>query len=222
MCATLQTNTPVRKGEQIAASRLIPLVAERQLVERAVALAKAEEPIVQVLPLRKVKAGLVITGNEVYHGLIKDKFEQVLRDKLIRLGSGVSSVGFAPDDPLMIAAEIHKCLTAGAELIVTSGGMSVDPDDVTRQGIKEAGAVDIVYGTPVLPGAMFLVGRIGQVPVLGLPACGMFHKVTVFDLVMPRILAGDAFSRRDLAAMGHGGLCRNCEHCHYPVCSFGK
>jgi len=222
MCATLQTNSPVRKGEQIAASRLIPLVAKRRLVERAVAVAEAGDPIIKVLPLRRVNAGLVITGNEVYYGRIKDKFEQVLREKLIHLGSKVCYVGFAPDDPLMIAAEIQKCIAVGAELLVTSGGMSVDPDDVTCQGIKEAGAVDIVYGTPVLPGAMFLVGRIGQVPVLGVPACGMFHKITVFDLVLPRILAGEAFSRRDLAAMGYGGLCRNCEHCHYPVCSFGK
>lgn len=222
MCATLHTNTPVRKGEEIAASRLIPLVAERHLVERAAAIAKAEKPIIQVLPLRKVNVGLVITGSEVYHGRIKDKFEQVLREKLIRLGSEVCYVGFAPDNSSMIAAEIHKCLAAGATLLVTSGGMSVDPDDVTRQAIKEAGTEDIVYGTPVLPGSMFLVGRIGQVPVVGIPACGMFHKVTVFDLILPRILAGDAIGREDLAVMGHGGLCRKCENCQYPVCSFGK
>ena len=222
MCATLQTNTPVMKGEQIAASRLIPLVTERRIVDQAVAIANASKPIIQVLPLRKVSAGLVITGNEVFYGRIKDKFEQVLRDKLTLLGSKVDSVGFAPDDPQSIAAEIHKCLAAGADLIVTSGGMSVDPDDVTRQGIKEAGAEDIVYGTPVLPGAMFLVGHIGQVPVVGLPACGMFHKITVFDLVLPRILAGESFGRRELATMGHGGLCRNCERCQYPVCNFGK
>jgi molybdenum cofactor synthesis domain-containing protein len=222
MCATLQTNTPVKKGEQVAASRLIPLVAGRQVVEQAVAIAETRRPIIQVLPLRHVQAGLVITGNEVYYGRIKDKFEQVLREKLASLGSTVQSVGFAPDDPQRIAEEIHRCLAAGADLIVTSGGMSVDPDDVTRQGIKEAGAEDIVYGTAVLPGAMFLVGRIGQVPVVGLPACGMFHKITVFDLVIPRILTGASLGRRDIAELGHGGLCRNCKHCQYPVCSFGK
>jgi molybdenum cofactor synthesis domain-containing protein len=222
MCATLQTNTQVKKGEQIAASRLIPLVAERRIVEQAVAIAETSRPIIQVLPLRKVHAGLVITGSEVYSGRIEDKFEQVLHDKLTLLGSEVHYVGFAPDDPHLIAAEIHKCLAAGADLIVTYGGMSVDPDDVTRQGIKEAGAEDIAYGTPVLPGAMFLVGHIGQVPVVGLPACGMFHKITVFDLVLPRILAGETLGRRELAEMGHGGLCRNCERCQYPVCSFGK
>ncbi len=222
MCATLPTNTPVRRGEQVAASRLIPLVAERRLVEQAVAIAREGGPIVRVLPLRSVKAGLVITGSEVFHGRIEDRFEQVLRDKLTGWGSAVGMVGFAPDDPGLIAAEIRKCLAAGAELIVTSGGMSVDPDDVTRLGIKEAGVEDIVYGSPVLPGAMVLVGRIGQVPVIGLPACGMFHHITVFDLILPRILTGEAIGREELAVLGHGGLCRQCAECRYPNCSFGK
>lgn len=222
MCSTLQTNTPVKKGEQVAASRLIPLVGSRALVEKAVSIAGGGAAIARVLPLKKARAGLVITGSEVFYGRIEDKFEQVLREKLAELGSKVAMVGFAPDDPKKIAAEIHKCLNAGADLIVTSGGMSVDPDDVTRTGIKEAGAEDTVYGTPVLPGAMFLVGRIGTVPVLGLPACGMFYKITVFDLILPRILTGERIGRRELAAMGHGGLCRNCKQCRYPVCNFGK
>jgi hypothetical protein len=222
MCATLQNNTPVNKGEQVAASRLIPLVGARKVVAEAVAIATAGEAIVRVLPLAKVKAGLVITGSEVFHGRIEDKFEQVLRDKLVALGSTVASVRFAPDDQEAIATAIRECLEEGAQLIVTSGGMSVDPDDVTRMGIKEAGAESAVYGAPVLPGAMFLVGRIGAVPVLGVPACGMFHKITVLDLVLPSILAGESVGREELAALGHGGLCRNCKQCRYPICSFGK
>ncbi|HHD63563.1 MAG TPA: molybdopterin-binding protein [Desulfobulbaceae bacterium] len=222
MCSTLQTNTPVKKGEQVAASRLIPLVGSRALVEKAVAVAGEGAAIARVLPLKKARAGLVITGSEVFYGRIEDRFEQVLREKLAELGSEVAMVGFAPDDPQKIAAEIHKCLDAGADLIVTSGGMSVDPDDVTRKGIKAAGAEDTVYGTPVLPGAMFLVGRIGAVPVMGLPACGMFYKITVFDLILSRILTGESIGRRELADMGHGGLCRNCKQCRYPVCNFGK
>ncbi len=222
MCATLQDNTPVKKGEQVAASRLIPLVAARRVVDEAIEVAASGVPIVRVLPLSKVKAGLVITGSEVFYGRIQDKFEQVLRDKLAQWGSEVSMVGFAPDDPALIAAQIRTCLENGAELIVTSGGMSVDPDDVTRQGIQEAGAEDMVYGTPVLPGAMFLVGRVGAVPVLGVPACGMFYRITVLDLVLPRILTGETIGREELAALGHGGLCRNCRQCQYPICSFGK
>ena len=222
MCSTLQTNTPVKKGEQVAAARLIPLVGERHVVQQAVTIAQDAGSLVRVLPLKKARAGLVITGSEVFYGRIEDRFEQVLRDKLTALGSEVIRVGFAPDDPGLIAAEIQACLAAGADLIITSGGMSVDPDDVTRTGISQAGAEDTVYGTPVLPGAMFLVGRIGEVPVMGLPACGMFYKITVFDLILPRILTGERIGRRELADMGHGGLCRNCKRCQYPVCSFGK
>jgi hypothetical protein len=222
MCATLQDNTPVRRGEQVAASRLIPLVGDRRLIEQAVAIAHSGEPIVRVLPLRHARAGLVITGSEVFHGRIEDKFEQVLREKLTLLGSEVAIVRFAPDDPDLIAAAILECCADGADMIVTSGGMSVDPDDVTRQGIDLAGASSVVYGTPVLPGAMFLVGTIGDIPVLGVPACGMFHRITVLDLVLPRLLVGETISRADLAALGHGGLCRNCKHCQYPICHFGK
>jgi molybdenum cofactor synthesis domain-containing protein len=225
MCSSLHSNTPVKKGEQVAATRLIPLVGERSLVEEGVHIAQSTdsgEKVVRVLPLKKVKAGLIVTGSEVYYGRIEDKFEAVLREKMTELGSEVVRVGFAPDDASRIAEEIRLCLEAGADLIITSGGMSVDPDDVTRTGIRDAGAVDTVYGTPVLPGAMFLVGRIGQVPVLGLPACGMFHKITVFDLILPRILTGESIGREQFAAMGHGGLCRNCKHCQYPVCNFGK
>jgi len=222
MCATLHDNTPVSKGEQVAATRLIPLIAERQLVDRAVAIARDAGGLLQVRQMRAARAGLVITGSEVFHGRIKDCFEPVLRDKLAKVGSTVARVAFTPDDAKLIAAEIAGCLEDGADLIVTSGGMSVDPDDVTRAGIMQAGATDICYGTPVLPGAMFLTGRIGEVPVLGLPACGMFHRITVFDLILPRVLCGETITREDLARLGHGGLCRNCQHCQYPVCGFGK
>jgi molybdenum cofactor synthesis domain-containing protein len=222
MCATLHNNTPVKQGEQLAGTRLIPLVAKRGVVNAAVAIAEKAGGILKVAQLKQAKAGLVITGNEVFHGRIKDAFEPVLRKKLEKLGSEVIAVRFAPDDIETIAAEIKACLDAGADLIVTSGGMSVDPDDVTRQGIAKAGAEEIVYGTPVLPGAMFLVGYIGAVPVLGLPACGMFHKITVFDLLLPRVLCGEKITRQDVARLGHGGLCRQCKSCAYPICGFGK
>jgi hypothetical protein len=223
MCATLHDNTPVSKGEQVAATRLIPLIAERRLVEQAAAIARDAGGLLRVRQLRAARAGLVITGSEVFHGRIKDSFAPVLQDKLGKLGSKVVKVAFAPDDAKLIAAEITACIKEEeADLIITSGGMSVDPDDVTRAGIIKAGATDICYGTPVLPGAMFLTGRIGQVPVLALPACGMFHKITVFDLILPRVLCGETITREDMARLGHGGLCRNCKSCQYPVCGFGK
>ncbi|MEN8200355.1 MAG: molybdopterin-binding protein, partial [Thermodesulfobacteriota bacterium] len=159
MCATLQTNTPVQKGENIAATRLIPLVTQRSIVEEAASICGAASPIVEVKELRQARAGLVITGSEVFSGRIEDKFEKVLRDKLGAIGSEVISVTFAPDDIDAIGEAITSSLEKGADLIVTSGGMSVDPDDVTRLGIARAGATDCYYGTPVLPGAMFLSGR---------------------------------------------------------------
>lgn len=222
MCATLHNNTPVTQGRQIAATRLIPLIGSRKLVNQAVVIAQQAQGIIQIIMPKKARAGLVITGNEVFHGRIKDAFEQVLRKKLVKIGSDVIEVRFAPDDAGVIASEIKNCLKAGADLIITSGGMSVDPDDVTRQGIARAGAIDIVYGTPVLPGAMFLLGYIDQVPIMGLPACGMFHNITIFDLLLPRILAGEKINREILAKMGHGGLCSNCPTCSYPLCGFGK
>ncbi|MGB3211994.1 MAG: molybdopterin-binding protein [Desulforhopalus sp.] len=222
MCATLHDNTPVEKGETVAATRLIPLVAKRKLITQAEKIARASAPIVEVLPLMKMKIGLVITGNEVFYGRIEDRFEEVLRSKAHELGSEIMLVKRAPDNKSDIAREICACIDQGAELIVTSGGMSVDPDDVTREGILEAGATDVVYGTPVLPGAMFLSGTIGSVPVLGLPACGMYHKITVFDLVLPRIMTGQKIGRKEFAELGHGGLCRNCKICQYPICNFGK
>lgn len=222
MCATLHDNTPVKKDELIGGTRLIPLVTKRDIVEEAVAAARSSTAVIRVKSLHSKKIGLVITGSEVFNGLIEDRFEEVLREKVKEYGSEVVKVCFAPDDIGIIRDEIHSCLDAGAELVVTSGGMSVDPDDVTRLAIKDAGAQDIIYGTPVLPGAMFLSGRIGTVPILGVPACGMFHKITILDLILPRVLAGEKISREQIAEMGHGGLCRTCKQCHYPICNFGK
>jgi Probable molybdopterin binding domain len=222
MCATLHDNTPVSKGETVAATRLIPLVGNRQLVTEATRLATEAAPIISVRPLRRANVGLVVTGNELFYGRIEDKFEQVLREKVVSLGSTMIAVRFAPDDKQRIADGIAACIEQGADLIVTSGGMSVDPDDVTREGILLAGATEVVYGTPVLPGAMFLAAVIGEIPIVGVPACGMFHKITVLDLLLPRILCGEMIDRSVVAEMGHGGLCRNCSTCHYPSCHFGK
>jgi len=222
MCATLHDNTPVEQDELIGGTRLIPLVAKKRIVDEAVDICNDLSPVIEVTELGSKKVGLVITGSEIYNGLIEDRFEPVLREKVKKLGSQVIRVAFAPDEIGMIVDEIQACIDDGAELIVTSGGMSVDPDDVTRLAIAKAGAEDVIYGTPVLPGAMFLSGRIGHIPILGVPACGMFFKITVFDLILPRVLAGEKITRKEVAEMGHGGLCRSCKRCQYPVCNFGK
>ncbi len=223
MCSTLHNNSVVRKNDVVAGTRMIPLVAKRKLIDRAKEILSGDDKLLKVLPLKKAKVGLVITGSEVFYGKIEDRFADVLKQKMIQFGSEVIKVCFAPDDVSLIAREIRECIKSGADFIITSGGMSVDPDDVTRQGIAAAGGKNMVYGSPVLPGAMFMVATIADhIPLLGVPACGMFNKITVLDLVLPRILSGEKIGRKELASLGHGGLCRNCEVCTYPVCSFGK
>ncbi len=222
MCATLHSHTLVKKGELVAATRAIPLTMKRAPIERAAAIARQNGAVLAVKPIRKARVGLVITGNEVYHGLIEDRFAPILTEKVEALGSQVAGVAFAPDDAGLISKAIRSHLDLGCDLLMLSGGMSVDPDDVTRQGIRSAGATEMRYGASVLPGAMFLVAYVGDVPLLGVPACGLFHRITVLDLVLPRILAGEKIGKAELAFLGHGGLCKECEECVYPHCPFGK
>lgn len=245
MCATLHDNMVVKKGQTVAGTRAIPLVVKRSTVDEAVKTARRgqgsrvkSQGVIQVKELRKPKAGVVITGNEVYHGRIKDAFAPIITKKIEEFGGEMVGVYYAPDDKAFIVDRLRELLNAGADLLITTGGMSVDPDDVTRFAISELGATDISYGSAVLPGAMFLVAYVEQgpkrgtldpaprtfypVPILGIPACGMYHKTTIFDLILPRVLAGERIGRRELAALGHGGLCMNCDVCRYPVCPFGK
>ncbi|MGD1973791.1 MAG: molybdopterin-binding protein [Desulfobacterales bacterium] len=222
MCATLHNHTLVKKGEQVAATRAIPLVMKRVRIERAAAIARQNEAVLFVKSLRQAQVGLVITGNEVFNGLIEDRFAPVLTEKITALGSKVHGMAFAPDDENSIHNAIQDHLDSGCDLLMLSGGMSVDPDDVTRKGIRMAGASEMHYGSAVLPGAMFLVAYIGDIPLLGVPACGLYHRITVLDLVLPRILAGERIGKAELAFLGHGGLCRDCEECVYPHCPFGK
>jgi molybdenum cofactor synthesis domain-containing protein len=222
MCATLHSHTGVRKGELIGATRALPLIMKRVVIERAAAIARQNGAVLTVSPLRQARAGLVITGNEIYQGLIQDRFAPILTRKLEHLGSQVAALTFVPDDAEVITAAIRSHLGQGCNFLLLSGGMSVDPDDVTQHAIRQAGATEVHYGSAVLPGAMFLVAYLGEVPLLGVPACALHHPVTVLDLVLPRILAGEHIGKLELALLGHGGLCRDCQPCSYPHCPFGK
>jgi molybdenum cofactor synthesis domain-containing protein len=222
MCATLHNHTLVQKGQLVAATRAIPLVMKKVPVERAAAIANQNGGVVSVQALRKTTVGIVVTGNEIYNGLIKDRFAPVLTAKVEELGSSVAGVTFAPDDTDLICGAIQRHIDGGCRLILLSGGMSVDPDDVTRLAIQQAGANSIYYKAAALPGAMFLTAYIGGIPLLGVPACGLHHRITVLDLVLPRILAGERIEKKDLALFGHGGLCKDCQDCTYPHCAFGK
>jgi hypothetical protein len=222
MCATLHTHTLVKQGEKVGATRAIPLVMKRAVIERAAAIARQRGGVLSVTRLRRARAGLLITGNEVYQGLIPDRFAPILTGKIEALGSSVEALAFLPDDAEAIAGTIRRHLAQGCDLILVTGGMSVDPDDVTRHGIRLAGADEVHYGSAVLPGAMFLMAYIQAVPVLGVPACALHHPVTVLDLVLPRVLAGEKVGKKELALLGHGGFCRDCPTCHFPACAFGK
>jgi hypothetical protein len=222
MCATVHNNTVIKKGQTVAGTRAIPLVVQRSVVQEAVKIAQNVNGVLSVTDIRKPKAGIVITGNEVYHGKIQDAFEAVVTKKIETMGGEIIGVHFAPDDTKFIEVKIKELLSSGADLIITTGGMSVDPDDVTRIAIQNIGVDELHYGSPVLPGAMFLVAYMGEIPLVGIPACGMYASITVFDLILPRILAGERIGRKEIAELGHGGLCLKCRECRYPVCPFGK
>jgi hypothetical protein len=219
--STLKNNSACGRDQVAAATRIIPLTIAARKIERLERLV-AGRPVLTVLPFRRLRVGAVVTGSEIFDGLVPDGFDRHVGEKIARFGSKVVKKILTPDDPGRIAAAVADLASAGCELIVITGGLSVDPDDVTRQGVLRAGARLVAYGSPVLPGAMFLLAWLDQTPVLGLPACVYYHPTTVFDLILPRVLAGDPVSRSDIAAMGHGGLCLNCETCRFPVCPFGR
>lgn len=245
MCATLHTNTRVRKGMVVAGTRAIPLVLKRSVIDEARAVAEHFGRLLEVKEMRRPRAGVVVTGNEVYSGRVRDAFGPVIQRKIEEYDGVIVGILTAPDDEVMIARRLRELIDRGADLLVTTGGMSVDPDDVTRFAIRQLGATDMTYGSAVLPGAMVLTayvektgfgiqdsggstrnrapeGDASVIPVIGIPACGMYHQRTVFDLLLPRILAGERIGRSELAELGHGGLCLNCGECRFPVCPFGK
>ena len=220
--ASLHNNLPVTKGQAVAGTRVIPLVIDQKKLDQAKEVLDGHK-IIEVKPMRSMTIGIVTTGNEVYYHRIEDKFGPVLRKKMEHYHCQVAGQTFVPDDKEKIQNAIREWLDQGVDMVFCTGGMSVDPDDLTPSAIRDSGCEIVTYGTPVLPGAMFLVsydpeGR----PVLGLPGCVMHAGVTVFDLVFPRILAGEKITMRDIAAYGHGGLCTSCENCTYPNCHFGK
>lgn len=223
MIATRHSNFPVKKGDKIAGTRVVPLIIEKEKLDKAVELA-GDKPLMEILPFKHKKAGVVTTGNEVFHGRIKDTFGPVVFQKLREYDAEILGQTICDDNPERISKAINDFIEAGADIICCTGGMSVDPDDTTPSAIKNSGAEIVSYGAPVLPGAMFLLAyhEKGHVPIVGLPGCVMYAKRTIFDLVLPRIMADETLTPHDLALLGHGGLCLNCTTCHFPNCGFGK
>ncbi|KUO48767.1 MAG: molybdopterin-binding protein [Desulfitibacter sp. BRH_c19] len=222
MCATIHENQVVSEDQLIAGTRVIPLVVEEERIRFVEAICNSN-PIINIRPIKPQKVGIVSTGSEIYHGRIKDKFGPVVKNKLERFNCQVLGQTIVDDKVEMILGAIKDFLKAEADMVVITGGMSVDPDDLTPFAIRSTGAHIVSYGAPVLPGAMFLLAYLdGKTPIMGLPGCVMYAKTTVFDLILPRVLAGEILSKSDLSSLGHGGLCTTCPTCTFPACAFGK
>lgn len=222
MIATRSSGVPVKKGDKLCGTRIIPLVIEKEAMAKAKKVA-GDTPLLQLKPFRPRKYGVVTTGSEVFHGRITDKFTPVIEQKLTAYGCEMVAHEICDDDDKGITAAINKMLADGVEMVVCTGGMSVDPDDRTPLVIRNTGANIVSYGAPVLPGAMFLVSYMpdGR-PVCGLPGCVMYAKRTIFDICLPYLLADEPITADYLAGLGNGGLCLNCPVCVWPNCGFGK
>jgi hypothetical protein len=220
--ATLHTDRQVLARQEIGGTRIIPLFTDEDRIHQVEKICREHSPVISVKPFRSLKVGLVTTGNEVFHGRIEDKFGPVVKEKFAKLGSTVTRQVLVSDSVPMTVKAIHGLIAEGAEMVVATGGMSVDPDDRTPASIRAAGGKVVTYGSPTFPGAMFMLAYIGTVPIIGLPGCAMYRKATVFDLVVPRLLAGETVSRANITALGHGGFCSACPECRYPDCGFGK
>lgn len=225
MIASRHGDFAIHKGDKIAGTRVIPLVIEQSKMDRAVEAA-GPEPIFSVLPFHPRKVAVVTTGSEIQKGLIKDTFTPVLQGKLAEYSCEIIGQTKPGDDRTQITQDILTFARNGADMILCSGGMSVDPDDRTPGAIKDTGADIVTYGAPVLPGAMLLLAYLDmedrKIPVVGLPGCVMYAKRTIFDLVLPRLLADDRITAAEIAGYGEGGLCLNCPVCTFPNCGFGK
>lgn len=225
MCATRQDGLLVSQGSRLAGTRAIPLYLERRILQQALAVL-GDTPLFSVQPLRKAKVGILVTGTEVFQGLIEDKFIPIITAKVTNLHCEVLAQAIVPDDLSRIKEAVQKMLDQGIDLLITTGGLSVDPDDMTRQALLESGLGQILHGIPVLPGTMSLIGIIereaGDVQVLGVPACALYFKTTAFDLLLPRLLAGRSLGRSEVARLGEGGYCMGCQNCTWPKCWFGK
>jgi hypothetical protein len=220
--STLHRYTQCLPDMAVGATRIISLTAPEKQIQKVESWCKKEGPVIEILPYLKRDVGVVVTGNEFFKGRTKDRFNDRVGKKIVGFGSRVAKKLVVPDDIRQISNALSKLEDEPVDLILVTGGLSVDPDDVTRAGIKKAGTRIIFYGTPILPGAMFLYGKLGEKPVLGLPACVFYHNATLFDIIFPRILAGESFTRKEICLLGHGGFCRNCDPCHFPICPFGK
>ena len=220
--ASLPNDFPVGKEQKLAGARIIPLVTKEEKIIQVEELCQKKGPVFTVKPYQKLKCGIITTGSEVYKGRIQDKFGPVMRNKIASFDGEFIGQLLCPDDLAEIEKAIHDFVARGAEMIILTGGMSVDPDDLTPGAIKKSGARIVTYGVPAQPGNMFLLAYLGKTALMGVPGCAMFCRTTVLDVVLPRIFAGEELEKEDFIKMGEGGFCSGCKECTYPNCYFGR
>ncbi|NLV21134.1 MAG: molybdopterin-binding protein [Syntrophomonadaceae bacterium] len=220
--ATLHNDRVVVEGQTVAGTRVVPVAVEQKLMQEAEKICTDKTPILSVKPFKPLWTAVVTTGTEVNSGRIKDGFAGVIRNKIAPYSGRWMGQVIVPDDPELISLEIHNFVAEGAQLVIVTGGMSVDADDATPQAIRKSGAEVVFYGAPILPGSQFMLAYQGHVPICGVPGGALFSRKTTLDLLLPRIFAEDRIERSDIVAMGHGGLCEECKQCHFPQCPFGK
>ena len=218
---TLPDHYPVEVGARLASMRIVPLVTKEEQIIEAEQLC-AQTPLLRLLPYQHKKIGVIITGSEVYHGRIKDKFEPVVRAKMKQYPSEIVGITVCDDDLEMIVGAAKTHLKNGADFLIFTGGMSVDPDDLTPTAVRQLGAEIITHGVPSQPGNMTLVAYLGDVPILGVPGAAIKLPTTIFDVLLPQVFAGEKITKEELINLAEGGLCQMCKACHWPNCTFGR
>ncbi len=219
---TLHNNALCEPETVVAGTKVVPLYVPEAKLNMVEELCQRQGKVLKVMPFGERKVGVIVTGSEIFKGRTKEEFGEVFRRKVEALGSVINHHIIVPDDEGLIAQAIAEIRAKGSEVIVVCGGLSVDPDDVTVEGVKRSGAKIVSYGAPVMPGAMFLYAVLEDIPILGAPGSVIFNKTTIIDIILPRVLAGDEITREDIVELGHGGLCLDCGECPFPLCPFCK
>ncbi len=219
--STLPDHYPVKPGMRLASMRIVPLVTKEEQIILAEKLCEGKK-LLDLLPYKPLKAAVVITGSEIYHGRIRDKFEAVARNKLRAYPGEVIGAAVCDDDLDMLVNAARGFLDKGADFLIFSGGMSVDPDDLTPSAIRALGCRVITHGVPSQPGNMTMLAYLGDVTVMGVPGAAVSLPTTIFDVMLPQVYTGLKFTKQDLIRLGDGGLCQLCEACRFPNCTFGR
>ena len=218
---TLPDHYPVEADARLASMRIVPLVTKEEQILEAEKLCENEN-LLDLRPYQHKKIGVIITGSEIYHGRIQDKFGSVVQAKVKQYPSEIVGISICDDVLEEIVDAARKHLQNGADFLIFTGGMSVDPDDLTPTAIRQLGAEIVSYGVPSQPGNMTLVAYLGDIPVLGIPGAAIKLPTTVFDVLLPQIFTGDKISKEELISLAEGGLCQMCQVCHWPNCTFGR